>query len=133
MNWIFLMKVSIKIIADHLKVCARWVPRPLTEEHKGKRFESASAFLQRYQTEGNEFWDKLMTRDETWIHYFSPETKCSSLEWKHCSSPTQTKYRTVPSAGKAMMTLFFDREDGVHTEFMPKGATINASSYCENH
>ncbi|KFM68018.1 hypothetical protein X975_04435, partial [Stegodyphus mimosarum] len=45
-----------KIIADHLKfhkVCARWVPRLLTDEHKGKRFESAFAFLQCYQTEGN--------------------------------------------------------------------------------
>ncbi|KFM62375.1 Histone-lysine N-methyltransferase SETMAR, partial [Stegodyphus mimosarum] len=120
-----------KIIADHLefrKVCARWVPRLLTEEHKGKRFESAFAFL---QTEGNDVLDKIVTGDETWIHHFSPETKRSSLEWKHCSSPTRKKCRTVPSAGKVMMTLFFDREGVVHTEFMPKGATINASSYCE--
>ncbi|GFS55653.1 histone-lysine N-methyltransferase SETMAR, partial [Nephila pilipes] len=44
-----------KIIAGHPqfhKVCARWVPRLLTEEHKGKGFESAFAFLQRYQKEG---------------------------------------------------------------------------------
>ncbi|XP_035210768.1 histone-lysine N-methyltransferase SETMAR-like [Stegodyphus dumicola] len=82
-----------KIIADHLKfrkVCARWVPRLLTEEHKEKRFESAFAFLQRYQTEGNEFGVIIVTGDETWIHHFSPETKRSSLEWKQCSSPTRT-------------------------------------------
>ncbi|XP_035209966.1 histone-lysine N-methyltransferase SETMAR-like [Stegodyphus dumicola] len=80
-----------KIIADHLKfrkVCARWVPRLLTEEHKGKSFESAFAFLQRYQTEGYEFLDKIVNGDETWIYHFSPETKRSSLEWKHCTSPT---------------------------------------------
>ncbi|XP_035215058.1 histone-lysine N-methyltransferase SETMAR-like [Stegodyphus dumicola] len=79
-----------KIIADHLefrKVCARWVPRLLTEEHKRKHFESAFAYLQRYQTEGNEFLDKIVTGDETWIHHFSPKIKRSSLEWKHCSFP----------------------------------------------
>ncbi|KFM67462.1 Histone-lysine N-methyltransferase SETMAR, partial [Stegodyphus mimosarum] len=98
-----------KIIADHLefrKVCARWVPRLLTEEHKGKRFESAFAFLQRYQTEGNDFLDKIVTGDETRIHHFSPETKRSSLEWKHCSSPTRKKCRTVPSAGKDFEILY---------------------------
>ncbi|XP_035209507.1 histone-lysine N-methyltransferase SETMAR-like [Stegodyphus dumicola] len=119
-----------KIIADHLKfrkVCARL----LLEERKGKRFESAFAFLQRYQTEGNEFLDKIVTGDETWIYHFSPETKRSSLERKYCSSSTRTKCRTVPSTGKVMMMLFFDRECVVHTEFMPKGATINVSSYCE--
>ncbi|XP_035227854.1 histone-lysine N-methyltransferase SETMAR-like [Stegodyphus dumicola] len=57
-----------KIIADHLKfrkVCARWVPHLSMEEHKGKRFESAFAFLQCYQTEGNEFLEKIATGDET--------------------------------------------------------------------
>ncbi|GFT34442.1 hypothetical protein NPIL_177871 [Nephila pilipes] len=49
------------------------------------------------------FLDTIVIGDETWIHYFSPETKCSSLEWKHPTSPT----RTLPSAGKVMMTLFF--------------------------
>ncbi|GBM57275.1 hypothetical protein AVEN_58586-1 [Araneus ventricosus] len=72
-----------EIIAEQLKfhkVCARWFPRLLTEIHKGKRFESAFEFLQRYQKEGNEFWDKIATGDETSIHHFSPGMKRSSLE-----------------------------------------------------
>ncbi|XP_035215010.1 uncharacterized protein LOC118188628 [Stegodyphus dumicola] len=75
-----------KIIADQLqfhKVCAGWVPCLLTKEHRGKCFESAWKFLQPYQKEGNEFWDKIMTGDKSWIHQFSPETKHSSFEWKH--------------------------------------------------
>ncbi|GFS31103.1 histone-lysine N-methyltransferase SETMAR [Nephila pilipes] len=44
-----------KIIADQFhKVCAGWVPRLLTEEHKRKRFESAFAFSQCYQKERND-------------------------------------------------------------------------------
>lgn len=41
------------------------MPRLLTEEHKEKRFENAFAFLQRYQTEGYEFLDQIVTRYET--------------------------------------------------------------------
>ena len=89
-----------KIIADHhkfRKASARWVPLLLNEEHKEKHSDSAFAFLQRYQADGNEFWYKIVTEDETWILHFSSETKRSSLK-KHCSSPTRIKCRAVLSA-----------------------------------
>jgi hypothetical protein len=44
-----------KILTDHLgcaKVCARWVPRMLTEDHKRQRVEAAREFLQAYETDG---------------------------------------------------------------------------------
>ncbi|PNF31379.1 hypothetical protein B7P43_G10055 [Cryptotermes secundus] len=37
------------------KVCARWVPRLLTEDHKGQRKAITSELLQRYRHEGNDF------------------------------------------------------------------------------
>lgn len=122
------------IISEKLqcrKICARWVPRLLTEEHKGKRFLSALKFLDRYEKEGNDFLDKIVTGDECWVHHFSPETKRSSHEWKHPHSPPPKKCRKVPSVGKVMLTIFFDNKGVVHTEFMPKGSTINSVSYCE--
>ncbi|XP_035227872.1 histone-lysine N-methyltransferase SETMAR-like [Stegodyphus dumicola] len=78
-----------KITADQLqfqKVCAQRVHRLLTEEHKGKLFEIALKFLQCYQKKGNQFWDKIVTGDQSWIHHFSPETKRNSLKWKHSTS-----------------------------------------------
>ncbi|XP_035221949.1 histone-lysine N-methyltransferase SETMAR-like [Stegodyphus dumicola] len=120
-----------KITADQLqfyKVCAQWVPRLLTVEHEGKRIEIALKFLQCYQKEGNEFLDKIVTGDESWIHHFSPETKRSSLKWKHSTSQTQKKCRKFRERDAEAV---FDREVLLHTEFMPKGATINSSSYCE--
>ncbi|XP_035216154.1 uncharacterized protein LOC118189614 [Stegodyphus dumicola] len=98
-----------KITADQLqfhKVCARWVPRLLTEEHKGKRFEIALKFPQCYQKEGNQFLDKIVIGDESWIHHFSPETKRRFPKWKHSTSQTLKKCRTVPSAGNGMLKLF---------------------------
>lgn len=43
------------------------------------RFESTFVFLQRYQKEGKEFLDKIVTGDETCIHI-------SHLEWNAAPS-----------------------------------------------
>jgi hypothetical protein len=40
--------------------------------------------------------------------YHQPETKRASKEWRHSSSPKVKKFRAQPSAGKVMLTLFWD-------------------------
>lgn len=67
-----------KILTDHLgyaKVCARWVPRMLTEEHKRQCIEEACEFLQACETNGKEFLDSLVTGRETWVYCTTPEMK----------------------------------------------------------
>ena len=49
---------AYQIIHDELrlhKLCARWVPRQLTAEHKRKRVEICQRLLDRYNNEGEEF------------------------------------------------------------------------------
>jgi len=70
-----------QIIHDELgfhKVCARWVPRELTAEHKRKRVEICHRLLNRYKNEGEEFLSRIVTGDESWIHHYEPEStqKC---------------------------------------------------------
>ncbi|GFS89636.1 mariner Mos1 transposase [Nephila pilipes] len=97
------------------KCSCRWVTRLLTEENKGKRFESVFAFLQRYQNDGNEFWNTTMTGDETLIHHFSPETKRSSIGgWKHSTSPTRTKCQTSICGKGDDDKVFFQSRCGAH-------------------
>jgi len=54
------------------------------------------------------FLGRIVTGDETWVHYHQPETKKSKKEWRPTSSPKPKKFRTQPSAGKVMLTLFLD-------------------------
>jgi transposase len=68
------------------KVCARWVSRSLTEEHKEQRKIICSELLARYEAEGDDFLSTIVTDDETWIHHFEPETKMQSMEWHHKTS-----------------------------------------------
>jgi hypothetical protein len=45
-------KTVHRIVAENLhfrKLCARWVPKNLTPEHKTKRMGSALSFLERYE------------------------------------------------------------------------------------
>ena len=44
------------------KVCARWVPRLLTKEHKGQRKAITSELLQRYRHEGDDFLLRIVTK-----------------------------------------------------------------------
>jgi len=55
---------------------------------------------------------RFITVDETWIHYFTSETKEQSKQWKKNSpdEPAPKKAKTVKSAGKVTATVFF----GIH-------------------
>ena len=53
----------------HRKVCARCVPRLLTEDHKGQRKATTSELLQSYRQEGDEFLLRSVTGDESWFHH----------------------------------------------------------------
>jgi hypothetical protein len=56
-------------------LCASWVPKMLTDDHKTKRMGSVLKFLMRYAQEGYEFLDSIITGNETWVF-------CHTLELK---------------------------------------------------
>jgi len=115
----------------HRKVCARWVPRLLTEDHKGQRKAITSERLQRYRHEGDDFLLHIVTGDESWFHYFKPETKRQNVECHHLHSPSKKKAKTVPSAAKVMGTIFWDAEGLILAKFLEPGQTITAARYVQ--
>jgi hypothetical protein len=54
-------------------MCASRVPRSLTDETVQK--EVCSDLLSRYEADGESVLSRIVTRDETRIHHFEPETK----------------------------------------------------------
>ena len=86
------------------KVSARWVPCQLTAELK-ERVVACQELLKRFEAVGNGFLGRIVTGDETWVHYHQPETKKVSKHWCHTSSPNP---KNSAHAGKVMLTLFWD-------------------------
>jgi histone-lysine N-methyltransferase SETMAR len=111
------------------KVCARWVPRMLTDVHKAERKRISSELLQQYEQPGDNFLSRIITGDESWVHYYEPETKRQSMEWRHDTSPRPKKFKTQASAGKVMVTVFWDIRGVVLVDFLAKGSTINSEQY----
>lgn len=122
-----------RVVHDHLKfrkVSARWVPRQLKPEQQAVRMIMSLDNLQRYNEEGEEMLSRIVTGDETWVHHYQPESKQASKQWKHKDSPTPTKFKVVPSAGKVMATVFWDMRGVLLVDFQEHGRTVTAASYC---
>jgi histone-lysine N-methyltransferase SETMAR len=123
---------AYSIIHDTLnfrKVCARWVPKQLTEEHKATRVERCAVFLQQYREEGDTFLKRIVTGDETWVHYYEPESKQQSMSWKHPKSPAPKKLKSTASAGKVLLTVFWDWKGPILEHYQEKGQTVNSERY----
>ncbi|GFR27778.1 HTH_48 domain-containing protein [Trichonephila clavata] len=121
--------VTVKL--GYMKLCAPWVPKMLTEEHKKKRMGFALDFLTRYAEAGDDFLDHIVTGDETWVYQHTPESKQQSMQWRHSNSLKAKKSKTSISAGKNMASVFWDRRGILLLEFMPPGMTINTVAYCQ--
>ncbi|KAF6216143.1 hypothetical protein GE061_000482 [Apolygus lucorum] len=57
------------------KLCARWVPKQLTEQNKLNRVQISKEILERYELEGDDFLKFIVTGDQTWVAHYTPETK----------------------------------------------------------
>ena len=113
------------------KVCARWVPKQLTEVHKQICMDICQKHLDHYGNKRDIFLDRIITSDETWVHHHEPESKWLSMEWKHPQSSCKKKFRTQPSARKLMFTVVRDLQGPVLEHYQERGTTVNSTRYSE--
>ena len=87
--------------------------------------------MKRFEAERDGFLGRLVTGDETWVHCHQRETKKASKEWRHTSSSKPKKFRTQPSAGKVMFTLFWDERGVILEHYMPRGNSVTSATYAD--
>jgi hypothetical protein len=71
------------------------------------------------------FFNTVITGDETWCFAYDPETKRHSSEWVGETAPLPKKLKFQKSRIKTMLIIFFDSQGVVHTEFVPEGKIVN--------
>lgn len=113
------------------KLSARWVPRLLSAENKRIRHLCSQAGLDRFNQNRTDFLRRFITMDETWVHYYTPETKEQSKQWTHRGSPPPRKAKVVASAGKVMASIFWDSKGILLIDYLPKGKTISGQYYAD--
>ncbi|UYV78563.1 hypothetical protein LAZ67_16002005 [Cordylochernes scorpioides] len=112
------------------KVCAKFVPKVLTQDQKELRVLRCQELLDLLQNEPG-FLNSVVTRDESWMFEYDQKSKRQSCAWHKKSSPRHKKARMSKSRIKTMIIVFFDIRGIVHCEFVPQGQTVNSAFYLE--
>ena len=111
------------------KLTAHWVPKSLSDEQMATRASVYSALLKRFRSKEDDFLSRLVTADETWVHYYEPESKAQSCQSVGLGSLRPKKFKTQPSAGKMMATVFRDAQGVIMLDFLAKKSTITIAYY----
>jgi hypothetical protein len=53
------------------------------------------------------------------------------MQWKHPSSPVVKKFKTQASAGKLMLTIFWDSQGPILDTYLERGTTFTSATYCD--
>ncbi|KAE9537933.1 hypothetical protein AGLY_005905 [Aphis glycines] len=112
------------------RVCAKMVPKLLSQDQKNHRIEVRQSLKERTQNDPG-FIKNVITGDETWVYGYDIETKRQSSQWKSVTSPKPKKARQVRSNVKTMLITFFDIKDLIYYKFVPTGQTVNQTYYKE--
>ena len=111
------------------KLTAKWVTKCLNADQKRQRCQSSEEVLEFVRRDPNDFLSRLVTMDETWFYHYDLETKQQSMEWRHSGSPRPKTFRVQKSAGKFLVSIFWDQDGILPIGYLPKGQNINAQYY----
>ena len=108
-------KNEINLLNNHILIVA-----PVTFAPAGAMTPSAEFLL---------FFLHLVTVDETLVHNYEPENKAQSRQWVGPGSRRPKKFKTQPSAGKVMATVFWNAKGFIMLDSLPKRSTITGVFY----
>ncbi len=116
-----------QILKDELqiqRICSSWVPHFLTGKQLQQRIDCCAENFG-IIAEDPDFLMRVITFDESWIHYHDPRPKS---EWEHWKCKNDWKLREVHQqklAGKVQLIAFFDYRDMVYQHLCPPQTRIN--------
>lgn len=105
-----------------IKMCARWVPRYLTGKSQIAQKKVCLDLLHRFEAEGEDFLSRIVTGDETWD--LSKKQNDDGIV-PFPLPAEEKKFKTTASAGKILITEFWDCEGEILIDVMPRSGTSN--------
>ena len=99
------------ILYDHLGMRS-WVSKSLSDEQMATGASVCSALLNRFRSK-DDFLLRLVTVDEAWVHFYEPGNKTQGRQWVGSGPPRLKKFKTQPSVGKVMATVFLDAKGAI--------------------
>ncbi len=91
----------------------------------------AKDFKKENFNKGKTFLKSLVTMDESWVHYYTIESKQVSMQWLPKSGHGPRKVKVTNSVKKEMLITFFDTEGMIYLHYVPHGKTVDSEYYVE--
>ena len=107
--------------------------RKLSTRCTHRNLETTSGqFLTLFKRNSKEFLRRFVTVDETWIRWYTPETKKQSKQWTSLGERAPKK-KTVLSTGRDMATVFWDSQGVIYIyiDYLEKDKTVTGLYYAE--
>uniref|UniRef100_A0A6M2DNE2 Putative histone-lysine n-methyltransferase setmar-like protein n=1 Tax=Xenopsylla cheopis TaxID=163159 RepID=A0A6M2DNE2_XENCH len=106
------------------KLLARWVPLLLSPEGKAVRESTSERCLTIFKSDPQDFLNRFVTVDETWIHWHQPDSDESGER-------TPKKLKSALTSGKIMVSIFWDSKGVILIDYLDNTKTITAKYYAE--
>ncbi len=86
----------------------------------------SEAFLGMIHLRSKAMLGSIVTMDKSAVSFHTPETKQQSKQWLKKGEPGPIKAKVHTRRIKQMDLAFFDSKGLIYTNYLPRGATLNA-------
>ena len=117
----------LKILRERLglrKICARWVPRLLTDKQKQSQVRLALQVIEKYDKCDPCRLEEIVTGDEIWIYHFQPDSKAKNKVWVSSEGDRPVIARRCKTSNRMLYAIFFDSKGPVLHIPVPKGSSV---------
>ncbi|KAK3871575.1 hypothetical protein Pcinc_023296 [Petrolisthes cinctipes] len=106
------------------RVCKRWVPRLLTPEQRQGRIATCHELADRYEAEGDDFLNRIITGDETFVTYYLPERRSSNTY-----KPGIIERKMIQHKFRVLYAIFYDVQGLLLAHPVPEQTQMTAEYY----
>ena len=82
-----------EIMSNHLgmkNVSTRWIPKLLTPIQRDNRVDCCQELLQKSEVNPDNYFDRIVTGNETWVYYYDRLSQQETKVWKKAGEETPT-------------------------------------------
>ena len=110
------------------KLTALWVPKSLSDEQMATRASVCSALLKRFRSK-DDFLLRLVTVDETWVHYYEPENKAQESSVGRAWVPEAKEVQDATICWQGDGHSILGRKRCYYVGLLPERSTITGVYY----
>ena len=97
------------------------------KQAKGSTREDGQKLLKMYPKFDRKKFVKIVTGDETWVHFFEPQRKIDNTIWATNKARRPVIAKRTISVKKVMLVVFFDINGPIIQISVPRGRTVTGT------